>query len=144
MFLNCANLTLTGTTDTPNLIGVTVTQSMFSFCVSLTTVNNIEQWNVSHITTMRNMFYLCYNFDNDLSSWNVSNVNRMDNMLDDTMISQSNYDALLIGWDSLPSLQSDVNFGVQGLTYTSGGTADTARSNIITNYSWTFNGDTGV
>jgi surface protein len=90
------------------------------------------------------MFYLCYSFDDNLSNWNVSNVTDMSIMLDSTIMSQTNYDALLIGWDSLPSLQSSVTFGVNGLQYTTGGAADTARSNIITNYSWTFNGDTGV
>jgi len=90
------------------------------------------------------MFYLCYSFDDNLSTWNVSNVFDMENMLDSTSVSQSNYDALLIRWDSLPSLQSSITFGVQGLQYTSGGAADTARSNITSNYSWTFVGDSGV
>jgi surface protein len=144
MFVNCINLTLTGTTDTPNLIGTNSTSFMFRGCVSLTTINNINQWNVSNVTDMSTMFYLCYSFDDNLSNWNVSNVTDMSTMLSSTIVSQSNYDSLLIGWDSLPSLQSSVTFGVNGLQYTSGGTADTARSNIITNYSWTFNGDTGV
>ena len=119
MFRNCINLTLTGTTDTPNLIGTNSTSLMFRGCVSLTTINNINQWNVSNVTDMSTM-------------------------LDSTLMSQTNYDALLIGWDSLPSLQSSVTFGVQGLQYTSGGAADTARDNIINNYSWTFAGDSGV
>ena len=93
---------------------------------------------------MGKMFYLCYSFNDNLSTWNVSNVTEMGGMLDSTIMSQTNYDALLIGWDSLPSLQSIVTFGVQGLQYTSGGTADTARNNIINNYNWTFSGDIGV
>ena len=144
MFRDCINLTLTGTTDTPNLIGMNSTNLMFRGCTSLTTINNINQWNVSNVTDMGKMFYLCYSFNDNLSTWNVSNVTEMGEMLDSTIMSQTNYDALLIGWDSLPSLQSIVTFGVQGLQYTSGGTADTARNNIINNYNWTFSGDIGV
>jgi len=59
----------------------------------------------------------------------------MQYMFEDSGLSKVNYDALLIGWNSLPFLQSGVTIGVNGLEYCSG---ETARQNIINNYSWTF------
>jgi surface protein len=113
---------------------------------ALTDVFNqdISNWDVSNVTTMKNMFVNSLQFDQDLSSWDVSNVTDMSDMFDGTNISTSNYDSLLVGWDSLPSLQNGVTFGVNGLTYTSAGAGGTARSNIISNYSWNFVGDSGV
>jgi surface protein len=113
---------------------------------ALTDVFNqdISNWDVSNVTTMKNMFVNSLQFDQDLSSWDVSNVTDMSDMFDGTNISTSNYDSLLVGWNSLPSLQNGVTFGVNGLTYTSAGAGGTARSNIISNYSWNFVGDSGV
>jgi surface protein len=104
----------------------------------------LSGWNVSNVTDMNSMFANVTSFNQNIGSWDVSNVAVMKGMLDNTSLSQSNYDALLIGWDGLPSLQYDVLIGVQGLLYTSGGAADTARSNIISNYNWVFDGDAPV
>jgi surface protein len=104
---------------------------------------NIGGWNVSSATDMVNMFRDSISFDQDLSSWDVSNVVDMTNMLNNTLISISNYESLLVGWDSL-TLQSGVTFGVLGLTYNKSSAGDVARDNIITNYSWTFVGDSEI
>jgi surface protein len=101
-------------------------------------------WDVSNVISMDYMFYSAITFNQDLSSWDVSNVTGMTGMLNYTNVSTTNYDNTLVGWDSLPSLLNNVTIGVNGLTYTSAGAGGTARSNIISNYSWTFNGDTGV
>jgi hypothetical protein len=52
-------------------------------------------------------------------------------------LSTSNYDALLTGWNSLPSLQSNVLFDGGNSQYTAGGAAEAARTNLATTYNWT-------
>ena len=105
---------------------------------------DISNWDVSNVTSMNSMFVNSSLFNKDLGGWNVSNVTGMTNMLNGTNIDTVNYDNLLVGWDSLPSLISGVTIGVGGLQYTSAGAGGTARTNIINNYGWTFNGDSGV
>jgi len=89
------------------------------------------------------MFLGATSFNQPISGWNVSNVSSMINMLDNTNISTTNYDNLLISWSGL-TLQTGVTFGVNGLTYTSGGTAENARTYIQSSYTWTFDGDSPI
>lgn len=105
---------------------------------------DISNWDVSSVVSMNSMFVNSSLFNQDLGGWDVSNVTGMTNMLNGTNIDTVNYDNLLVGWDSLPSLISGVTIGVGGLQYTSAGAGGTARTNIINNYGWTFNGDSGV
>jgi hypothetical protein len=65
-------------------------------------------------------------------------------MLDNCSMNQANYEALLVGWNSLPSLQIGVGLGAVGRQYQIGSAADIARSNIIATYFWTINGDIAV
>jgi len=97
----------------------------------------IGTWNVSKVTSMHSMFRSSQ-FNQDISNWNVSNVTYMNYMLDNTPMSIDNYDALLIDWNNLSTLKSNVTFGVQGLEYCAG---ETARQSIINNYGWSFVGD---
>ena len=84
-----------------------------------------------------------------LSTWDVSNVTNMSVMLSNTIISTANYDALLTGWlgwtGGAPTitLNSSVEFGVTGLTYTLGSDA-AARSYLINTLGWTITGDSGI
>ena len=104
---------------------------------------DISSWNVINVFNMRNMFNNSV-FNQNISSWNVSNVSNMLSMLDNCSMNQTNYEALLVGWNSLPSLQTSVTLGANGLQYQIGSAADTARSNIIASYTWTFVGDIAV
>jgi surface protein len=90
------------------------------------------------------MFINATSFNQDISTWDVSNVTTMANMLNSCNMSQTNYENLLVGWNSLPSLQNGVIFGVSGRQYQIGSAADIARSNIIASYTWNFVGDTAV
>lgn len=75
--LGCTNLTMTTTTDTPDLTGVKSLNRLFNSCSSLSAVNNIESWDVSKVETLAGIFFGEYiskhPFAGDLSSWNVSN-----------------------------------------------------------------------
>ncbi len=57
----------------------------------------------------------------------------MSGMLNNTLLSVANYDALLTGW-STKLLQNNVEFGAGGRKYCRG---ETARQNIIDTYNWT-------
>ena len=77
-------------------------------------------------------------FNQDISSWNVTNVANFTNFLSYAdLFSTTNYDALLIAWDAL-NLTDNLTFGAHYyVKYTGCSAAATARSNIITNDSWT-------
>ncbi|MEQ9298499.1 MAG: BspA family leucine-rich repeat surface protein [Cyclobacteriaceae bacterium] len=99
---------------------------------------DIGAWNVSKVTSMEEMFEEATAFDQDIGSWDVSAVTDFTNMLDNSGMSSSNYDRLLIGWAS-QNLRANRNFGVIGLTYCNG---ESAR-NILTGSpnNWTISGD---
>ncbi|WP_299557240.1 BspA family leucine-rich repeat surface protein [Seonamhaeicola sp.] len=95
---------------------------------------DIGSWDVSAVTNMQRMFKDAINFDQNLGSWNVSGVTTMFEMFTNVTLSQENYDAILIGWNNLSSLQPNVIFSAGNSQYCLG---ETARQNIIDNYSWT-------
>jgi surface protein len=112
---------------------------------------DIGSWNVSNVITMVNTFQGATNFNQDIGSWNVSGVTDMTGMLDGAnAFSTENYNKILTGWTgwdgtgATKTLQSNVTFGVNGLTYSTGTTADDARNYLLTGLSWTINGDIGV
>ncbi len=120
-----------------NVSKVTGLNSMFNGATSFNA--DLSNWNVSEATNLAGMFNGATSFDGDLSNWNVQKVKYMDNMLDNTNLSIINYDALLTAWSELPNLQSNVSFGVQGLTYCDVGIAGRAHLRNIKN--WTISGD---
>ncbi len=95
---------------------------------------DLGDWNVSKVTTMEFMFFEAVNFDQSLGNWNVSNVQNMRSFLGDTSISTESYDATLIGWNDLASLQNNVVFNSGFSKYCLG---EAARQNIIDTYGWT-------
>jgi len=119
-----------------NVSSVTNMYQMFGGCMLFN--GDVSNWDVSNVTNMYQMFVTASNFDQDLSSWDVSSVSNFDNFLSSSGMSITNYDALLNAWSSLPSLQSNLSFGAELLNYCAG---STARQQIITDYNWTFVGD---
>jgi hypothetical protein len=65
----------------------------------------------------------------------VANVTDMTTMFSGTALSTVNYDALLNGWNALPSLQSSVVFSAGSTKYSAAAAA--ARAAIISTYGWT-------
>jgi hypothetical protein len=81
------------------------------------------------------MFQYATNFNQDLGNWHVDNVISMTDMFTDSALSRDNYDAILIGWNSRPSLHNNITLDSPAHYCAS----DTQRANIISTYSWTIN-----
>jgi hypothetical protein len=84
-----------------------------------------------------------HSFDQDVSDWVVSGVTNMSDMFDTGSLSQANYDKLLTGWTgwdgtgATKTLQSNVTFGADNATYSSGKTwVVAARNYLITGLTW--------
>jgi surface protein len=88
---------------------------------------DIGSWDVSSVTDMSTMFYEARAFNQDIGSWDVSSVTDMSWMFNGaSSFSTTNYDALLIGWAALPSVQSGVTLNAGTVQYTPA--ASTARA----------------
>ncbi len=110
-----------------------VTDMQWMFANSSSFNKPLNNWNVSNVTNMQGMFDSSHRFDQDISSWNISNVTDMSNMFDDSNLSRVNYDNILIGWDSLSSIQNSVNLGASNIHYCNG---EAARSDLISTHGW--------
>jgi gliding motility-associated-like protein len=118
--------------------GVTDFTHMFSSALAFN--RNLTGWEVISATNMLAMFFQAASYNQSLGSWNVGNVTDMSLMFESSGMSRDSYDATLIGWNALPSLQTGVNLDGTTINYC---LADAARSNIISTYSWTIN-DAGL
>ncbi|MGE5356173.1 MAG: BspA family leucine-rich repeat surface protein [Deltaproteobacteria bacterium] len=96
----------------------------------------LGDWNTVNVLSVYYMFYSAWAFNQSLGTWNISNISQMDEMLTYTGISITNYDNTLIAWDAAGYTNKDI--GVGGLQYCN---SASARTNMITNKGWTFNGD---
>jgi len=113
-----------------------VTDMNYMFIGASSFNQDISNWVVSKVTDMNSMFWNASAFNQDLSSWVVSNVTDMSNMFLSITLSTANYNALLVGWNSL-ALQSGVTFNGGNSQYTCGSAAETARTNLISTDIWT-------
>lgn len=100
----------------------------------------VTNWDVSNVTNMVAVFNNATSFNQNLGGWDISNVTNMVFMLDNTALSVGNYDATLIGWEALPSLQSLVTFGANGLNYCTGAIA---WQDLTDGHSWVIS-DAGI
>ena len=123
-----------GNWDTGN-----VTNMEYMFYLAYNFNQDISNWNVSNVTDMSHMFHYASSFNQDLGAWHVDNVTDMTNMFSDTALNMTNYDNILIGWNSRPTLQNNVQLDSVAKYCDSA----TQRQNIIDTYSWTIN-DGGV
>ena len=121
-----------------NVSKVTDMDSMFEEASSFN--QDIREWDVSSVTDMRYMFSSASSFNQDISTWNVSNVTTMTRMLDNSGLSDTNYDNLLNGWAALPSLQPDVTLGAAGINYCTGTAGRTTLAGTPNNWNITDEG----
>ena len=103
----------------------------------------LSGWNVSNVTDMPGMFYDS-SFNQNIGDWNVSSLLSAPYMLNNTPMSITNYDNLLVGWASLgSSLQPSVELGVNGLTYIVSNSGP-SRTYLTDTKLWNIVGDTGI
>jgi LPXTG-site transpeptidase (sortase) family protein len=117
-----------GTWDTSN---VTDMSSMFYQATGFN--QDIGSWYTGNVTDMSSMFRGATAFDQDLGSWDVTSLTDATNMFNGVTLSTTNYDPLLMGWDS-QTLQSGVVFDGGNSNYCLG---EAARSNMISSDNWT-------
>ena len=108
-------------------------ENAFYGCSNLT-VNNSGTPDMTNVTNMANIFNTA-SFNKDIGDWEVDNVTDMTGALSNTSLTVSNYDKILIGWNSRPTLQNNVTLD------SSAGYCDSVsqRQNIIDTYTWTIN-----
>jgi surface protein len=109
------------------------------FAGAVTFNQDVSPWTVSSVTTMAGMFSGASAFDQNLGGWDVSSVSIFDDpfaggFLEGGELSSDNYDALLLGWESL-DLANDRTFHAGTSPYT--GAAAAARQAIIDDDGWT-------
>ena len=88
---------------------------------------------------MNSMFSQASLFDQDLSTWDISNVTGMMSMFDDTSLSTTNYDNILISWSQLP-VQQNVWLGANNTYFC---ISDTERQSLINTHNWQID-DAGI
>jgi len=97
----------------------------------------LDNWDTSSVTNMSFMFRSASTFNQDIGVWDISQVSNMIDMLSNSGISEGNYNAILIGWES-QTVQMNVNLGATNLLYCDG---RFARQDLIDNSGWTINDD---
>jgi len=97
---------------------------------------DIGSWDVSSVTDMAVMFRGTTSFNQDIGSWDVSSVTNMSDFLLTVTLSTPNYDSLLVGLEST-NQNNSVTFSGGNSTYTAGSAAETARTALINDHSWT-------
>ena len=95
---------------------------------------DISGWNTSRATNMSEMFNQATSFDQNLGNWDITNVTNMTDMFNGVKLSDANYDALLIGWYNLGTINFDISFNAGSSQYCEG---STAREVLINTYGWT-------
>ena len=131
MFNSCTNFN--GNIADWDTSSVTNMAAMFFFCTNFN--QDIGSWDTSSVTNMGQMLRLS-GFDQDISGWDITNVTNLSIFLLQSALSTVNYDALLVGWEA-QGPQSNVNAHFGNSQYTSGSTAETARTSLINTYNWT-------
>ena len=95
---------------------------------------DVSGWDTSALLNTRGMFSGAISFDRNIGSWNVTSLRVASGMFKDVRLSTSNYDSLLIGWDS-QVLRARGYFSGGESVYCSEAAA-VAREHMITTDEW--------
>ncbi|MCS4051272.1 surface protein [Salinibacter ruber] len=109
-----------------------VTDMRLTFFEATSFNQNIGSWDVSSVTEMRSMFAGAGSFNQDLGSWDVSSVESMLGMFDQSSLSSTNYDRILIGW-APQDLVGGVSLGAGRIEYCE---SSPFRMHMIQEFGW--------
>ena len=118
-----------------NVGKVTYMHGMFSGAENFN--QDLGDWDISGVTSISYMFFSALNFNQDLGDWDISGVEYFDRMLDNSGLSQYNYDQTLIAW-SQQAVMAGRSLGADGLSYCF---AEDARLDLMNNHGWTISED---
>jgi len=140
IFSGNANFIGTGL-DTWDVSSVTDFTFTFIFCTVMNA--DLSGWNTSSGINLEAMLLGATSFDQNIGAWDINQVTNLTNILNGGQLSTSNYDLLLVGWESQsPNSGLQPNFGSS--QYTVGSTAETARTNLVSTYGWTISDGGGI
>jgi len=94
---------------------------------------DLNNWNVGNVLNMGDMFYEATSFDQDIGNWNITNVTNMNNIFFGATLSTTNYDHILIGWES-QTPKNGLSFHAGNSDYCNG---VSARNSLINTFGWT-------
>ncbi len=115
---------------------VTSIMSMFHDATSFN--QPIGKWNTTQLEIAQNALDGASSFDQDLGNWQLNSMLDATAMLDSTGIDLFNYDNTLKAWALQDSIPTGIILGVAGLKYCF---SDSIRASLISDMSWTINGD---
>lgn len=122
---------------------VNTMSAMFIGCSQLDSID-VSGWDTDLVTNMSYTFYNCTSLTEiGLDSWNVTGATTMQSMLSGVTLTTSNYDNILVNFDS-QSVNNSVQFHGGNSTYTSSGAGGTARTNLINDHSWVITDGGGI
>ena len=123
--------------DVSSWIVSKVTNMTYMFSGATSANPDVSSWDVSKVTNMTYMFFGATSANPDVSSWDVSAVLGMHHMFDNSALSTTNYDALLINLANNNASLENIVLGAAGIKYSSDA-AKTAR-NTLEGRGWTIN-----
>tara|TARA_R100001443_G_scaffold54255_6_gene65744 strand:+ start:1995 stop:3107 length:1113 start_codon:yes stop_codon:yes gene_type:complete len=99
--------------------------------------SQISNLNTSNMAFATKMFAGCTAFNQNISGWDVSLLTEATDFMNDCdNYSTANYDALLTAWNAQNVTDGvTINFGDQ-TKYTGGGSAASARADLVSSHSW--------
>lgn len=139
-YFGCANLIKAS--GTANFSLVTLANDAFRNCTSLAALPGIADWDMSSVTSCVRMFRnctLCTGLGG-IANWDIGQVTDATDFMRDSnnALSTAEYDAILIAWRALPSVQNGVAWHFGDAVFTSGGAAEAARTSLVDDDNWVF------
>lgn len=104
---------------------------------------DINGWETKNVVNMSGLLLGATSFDQDLGSWDISNVTDMQSMLENSGMSDKNYESTLLGWSVLDEgetkIPSEITLGAIGLTYCN----SAGKNTLVNDFAWIIN-DSGM
>ena len=105
-FKGCSNLTLSQTTDVPDLSDITNFSETFKDCKSLDVISKSIFWDITNIENMDYMFENCFIFNGYLNKWNIINVKSMKGLFRNCL----SYNNIMYSWKPCNVINMDFMF----------------------------------